>query len=998
MCLKSLENSHKYAKILTMNNDFLKTLNPKQREAVEKIYGQVLVLAGPGTGKTHMLTARIANILEKTDTKAQNILCLTFTNSAAIEMRDRLQKVIGSDAYLLKISTFHGFCEWVMEQNPAKFSDIIQNSEVADDLQQALIFEEIINSRKWEYFNSPFDDFFWKRDILGSIGKMKQENFNPKKFRGILPAEKKILEENPDNFYKRKYRNFAAGDMKPNAQVKIDHKIGKLEEFADFWEIYEQKLAKKGLFDFNDQINWVVEALENDENLRLDLMEQFQFVLVDEYQDTNNSQNKILWALTNYEDPNVFAVGDDDQSIYRFQGASVANVAEFRQRFPNRLEVTLEENYRSTQTVLDTAYTVVEKNTERSVKEKKLVSKNPRNFSEKKIQKIEISSQYLEMNFLIEKIREKLANGTAPNDMAILVRKNSEIADLARFLPKFGIPVAAEVFKNILDNKYVIILDLMMQIFANPKNDEKLLNLLHSPFWKISREFLAEISITRNAERLPMLEFLLKFATENEPNNPDKVALSDFLNFFTQSRKDFFHCRPRMLAEKLVYESGLMDFLVREKDLESFSAINKFLSWISQQGKENLEDVLELVELHRKLNIKISPDPLPADKRAVRIMTAHKSKGMEFDIVFIPGLIDKNWGNKRSFAKIPLPHLVADKDFDENEEERRLFFVALTRARQEIYLSFSKFDFSGREKSPSIFWHEIPAKFSEIIDGEEFENAEILPTLMYSGNNLQLTSGEQNLLSQKVKNFAWSASALNNYMECPRRFLFQNLYKFPRKPNSNMAFGVAMHEALERFLRDKATELSELLGKYEHALRGQNLAKKEFNKILDHGKTILEKYFIEKLADGNFSENHFKLEFDFKKYHPHIDEIPLVGRADKIVFTDDSLSSAKIVDYKSGKPKPIKKGERNWRQLVFYDLLAKNSQGILWAVNSCELEFLSPKDEKFITHTYQVTEDDRQSVIAELKDADQKIKNFEFPLVENPRNDEDIEFWQNLGK
>jgi len=300
-----------------MNKDFLKTLNPKQREAVEKIYGQVLVLAGPGTGKTHMLTARIANILQKTDTKAQNILCLTFTNSAAIEMRDRLQKVIGSDAYLLKISTFHGFCEWVMEQNPANFSDLIQNSEVADDLQQALIFEEIINSRKWQYFHSPFDDFFWKHDILSAIGKLKQENMTPEKFREILPDEKKILEENPDNFYKRKYQNFEAGAMKPTAREKIDQKIGKLEELADFWEMYEQKLAKKGLFDFNDQINWVVEALEKDENLRLDLMEQFQFVLVDEYQDTNNSQNKILWALTDYDDPNIFAVGDDDQSIYR---------------------------------------------------------------------------------------------------------------------------------------------------------------------------------------------------------------------------------------------------------------------------------------------------------------------------------------------------------------------------------------------------------------------------------------------------------------------------------------------------------------------------------------------------------------------------------------------------------------------------------------------------------------------------------------------------------
>lgn len=623
-----------------MKKDFLATLNEQQKKAVEKVYGQVLVLAGPGTGKTHMLTARIANILQKTDTKAQNILCLTFTNSAAIEMRERLQKVIGADAYLIKISTFHGFCEWVMEQNPAKFSEKTQNSQVADDLQQALIFEEIINSQKWQYFKSPFDEFFWKRDILGAIGKLKQENLNPEKFREILPEERKVLEDHPQTKYTRKYANkktgqvFEEGDMKPNALEKIDNKIGKLEELADFWEIYEQKLAKKSFFDFNDQINWVVEALENDENLRMDLLEQFQFVLVDEYQDTNNSQNKILWSITDYDDPNIFAVGDDDQSIYRFQGASVANVAEFRQIFPNRLEVTLEENYRSTQTILDAAYASVKKNKERAVQGKKLVSKNPRNFAEKKIKKLEISSQYLEINFLIEKIREKIATGTPPNEIAILVRKNSEIADLARFLPKFGIPVSAEVFKDILANEYVIILQLMIQVFSDPKNDEKLLELLHAPFWKISREFLAEISIARNAERKPMLEFLLQFTSpldkgelEGVSRNKDSLKLSDFLNFFTQSRKDFFHCRPRILAEKMIYKSGLMDFLVKEKDLESFSAINKFLKWISEQKKETLAEILELLALHKKLNIKIKPDKMPADKRAVKIMTAHKSKG-----------------------------------------------------------------------------------------------------------------------------------------------------------------------------------------------------------------------------------------------------------------------------------------------------------------------------------------------------------------------------------
>ncbi len=989
-----------------MNKDFLTTLNNRQREAAEKIYGQVLVLAGPGTGKTHLLTSRIANILQKTDVNASNILCLTFTNSATVEMRDRLQKIIGAEAYSLQISTFHGFCEWIMKQFPAKFSSRIQDSEVIDDLQKALIFEEIINSRKWKYFDSVTNNFFWKHDILSAINKLKQENLNPKKFREILPAEREMLENDPQTKYIRKYVNkktgeiFEEGDFKPNALAEISRKIEKLEELADFWEIYEQKLAQKGFFDFSDQINWVVEALESDENLRLDLQEQFQFILVDEYQDTNNSQNKILWALTDYDDPNIFAVGDDDQSIYRFQGASVANIKEFREKFPNRLEVTLEENYRSTQTILNTAYEVIKNNTERALQNKKLRAVNPRNFPEKKIQKLEIDSQYMELNFLIEKIREKFAEGIKPNEIAILVRKNKEIENLTRYLPKFGIPVAAQIHKNILDNNFVVILSLMLEVFHNPVNNEKLLELLHAPFWEISRDFLAKISVASYEAHQPVLEFLIDFtSSESSAKDKDKLFLKKFLNFFTQARQDYFHCRPRVIAEKLVYESGLMKYLADKKDLESFFAVNKLLDWIGLQKKESLAEILELLKLHKKLNIKISPDPLPADKNAINVMTAHKSKGMEFDIVFVPGLIDKVWGNSKNSAKISLPHLLAPKDFDENEEERRLFFVALTRARREIYLSYAKNDFSGVRKDPAVFWHEVPQNFAENINHKEYENGDILSALVYSGTDLKLTSRDYSLLGERVKNFVWSASALNNYLECPRRFLFQNLYKFPRNPKLSFAYGVAIHEALERFFREKNSTLPELISKFEYALRGQNLPQKDFQKKLEYGKDILEKYFAKKLANGEHLRDNLKLEFDFFQYHPQIEGIRLRGRADKIIFTGDNNRSAKIVDYKSGKPRKIKKGERNWRQLVFYNLLAKNSRGLPWRVeDDCEIEFLTPDSNgEFKTITYKVNDEDRKQVITELREADQKIKNFEFPLVSNPQNDEDIEFWQNFG-
>ncbi len=974
------------------NTPFLEKLNPQQREAVEKIFGPVLVIAGPGTGKTHLLTTRISHILCETDTLPENILCLTFTNAAAIEMRDRLQKTIGPAAYKLKISTFHGFCETIMEEFPSEFEALRGSREIADDLQKALAFRDTVENQKWKFFGSVFDPFLSRTDFLSTLSKLKRENISPKELRDLLPSEKERLENNPSNFYKRKTGNFNIGDPKPAVMQKIEHKMSKMAELADFWEVYETKLASRGVFDFDDQIMWVVEALQKNESLRADLQEKYQFILVDEYQDTNSAQNSILWALTSFDDvPNLLAVGDDDQSIYRFQGASVENIHEFCQKFPNRLNISLKANYRSAQNILNAAFSVVEKNLERIDPDKNLVAAGKNKSFSGEIFKVEFGSTYGEINFLIHRIQQALEEGTPPGEIAILVRNNKEVKTLARELPKFGIPIAAQIFQNIFNDEFVRILIAMMEVISTPAANDKVFEVLHAPFWDISAQKILALSLKFSREKTKSkIEFLM----EQSEEYPE---LTPFIDFFAESRKNFSHCRPGVLTEKLFYESGLASFLSDKSLTNNFAKIRKFFDFVREQNADTLPEVLEIIELYKKLEIPIRPDELPADRHAINILTAHGSKGREFDIVFLPGFEDKKWGNPRVRNGMPLPQMF-EENHDVNEDERRLCFVAMTRARKQVFLSYSQTDISGRKKNPSQFWHEIPETLTKTLPTDELEEEvqKLLPIFLSGEKEFLLTEEEKDILRTRVKNFIWSASSLQSYLDCPRKFLFQNLYKFPRKPNAQMAFGVSLHEALEKFFRTKNfDDFSILQTEFEKALRGQNLELSEFKKLQAHGLEILKNYF--ETRKESFTQNAI-LEFNLGKFSPSVEEIRITGKADKIEFLDEKQTIAKIVDYKSGKPRPISKGSRIWRQLVFYDLLSLQAK-VQWKVESCAIEFLTPNQAgKLEIKEYKVTSEDREKVIQEIKDSNEKILNLQFPLVQNPDNDAEIEFWQNFGK
>src|SRR5680860_565085 len=369
-----------------------KRLNTAQKEAVDTIEGPVMVAAGPGTGKTQILSLRIANILQKTDTKPENILAITFTESGVFNMRKRLRSIIGNSAYQVEINTFHGFCNDIIISHPEDFPLIIGSVNITE-IDQVRVLEEVFTELKLEKLTTFSDPFYYLKSARSAIGQLKQEGLSPDKFKIEMTKLEKEFEQIEDIYSTKKGYE---GKLKTKYQAELK-RIEKNKELVLVYRAYKQKLREYKYYDFTDMIMQTLEALRRDKDLLLSLQETYQYILVDEHQDTNNAQNGVLELLASfYDQPNLFVVGDEKQAIFRFQGASLENFLYFKHKYPLAKFIMLEDNYRSSQSILDSAHSLLASN-------KKLQARAGN--SEEKIKFFELSKQEVEEYFVAENIK-----------------------------------------------------------------------------------------------------------------------------------------------------------------------------------------------------------------------------------------------------------------------------------------------------------------------------------------------------------------------------------------------------------------------------------------------------------------------------------------------------------------------------------------------------------------------------------------------------------------
>lgn len=955
-------------------------LNKEQKTAVDTIEGPVMVVAGPGTGKTTLLTVRIANILAKTDANPENILALTFTNSGVFTMRKKLVELIGDAGYRVNIFTFHSFAENVMKEFSFYFKDL-ESFHVVDDLGKIKILEEILSQNNFKELGSAFDPLSALQTVREGLDRIKKEGLTPEQFELMIPMWEQELRADESIYYKKKYGAFQAGDIKPTEEAKIKAKIAKAREMVTVCLEYQKQMHEKGLYDFSDMIINVLTELERNENLKLDLQEKYQYVLVDEHQDTNDGQNKLIELLTDAEHlegkPNLFTVGDEKQSIYRFQGASEKTFRHFNELYNDIVHINLENNYRSTKHILDASHQVITQSVPGAT-----ALKSHRDDNEP-IALVEFSNYKFEILYLAKDIQERIQQGIDPRDIAVIYRSNKHVIDIRNVFNQYGIPHTIFSKDNLLEDINIGNLITLLRVVHNPRDNHALGKALFVDFLGFNAYRIIEVlDEFHRAARAGKSQYLFELLqTKDELKNFTEIitklttlsANNNFLTFFKKFIEEIGYMQAMLSApdsrDRLVLLDKIFDEIKRQSQSVKGYALGDFLSFIDTALRYNLD-----IEVHH-----------PEIIEGVKLMTAHRSKGLEFPYVYMVNTTSRNWEKSRGGPKMSLPVYDYQGSID---DERRLFYVALTRAQKGLCISSSLTDWEGKEQEKSRFVDELGEEHVHIVDARSFEKENIDRMAIFMQDAQQSSDvWDTDYLKELFLGKNLSVTALNNYVACPIKYLLRNLIQLPSEYTPSLLFGNLVHEALEKFFQQSAREeklcdRKVLLGYYRSAIDASRLFGDDYKRFLAKGETLLGEYYDE-YAQGWIIDIQTEESIKRSFVLPNGETLRLSGIVDKIEYIDDTRTRINIIDYKTGKPFSEKKQKSQKedlrRQIIFYHILMEDYHGGEVRVQDAVLDFLE-KNKKglYERHSIEVSSEDIETVKDEIIAMAENVMSGEF--------------------
>jgi DNA helicase-2/ATP-dependent DNA helicase PcrA len=905
-------------------------LNDKQRQAVETIEGPVMVVAGPGTGKTQVLTLRIANILLKTDTPPDGVLALTFTESGAKAMRERLRKYIGPAAYQVPIFTFHGFAQMLIAQYPDAYDRVI-GGRPAGDLEKISIIESIVNDGQVKQLRPMGDPSYYVTHFLRIIGDLKQEYITPDALVKIVVNQEKLLQEIEQFHTKGAHKGKVRGEYS-----KLEKMIEKNRELVYVYRRYEVLLSEQRLYDFEDMIVETVKALEKNQDMLRDLQERYLYVLADEHQDVNGSQNRILELLASFHDsPNIFAVGDEKQAIYRFQGASLENFLYFTEKFKGAKIISLTKNYRSGQVILDAAHSLVEVE-EGPLKELR-IPLTAEMIDNSVLTRRNFSHQAVEDEWVVQAVKTEFEKGVPAHEIAVIVRTNREVEVFAGMFRKAGLHVTASADGDILQHPVTQAVRSLIDAVITDKSEEALFVVLHGAYWEISADDLLRVlgarSYTQSLAGLLGDEAALRALGVHKPEKFIRVH-----EVILEARKREVHEAPHRVLEYVLQASGFLDHLISYDPFESTRVIRRLYDEIEEMvlrdGVGSLREVSETFKTRLAYGLPLNAPYISTNAESVQVLTAHKSKGLEFETVFIPHLVDSGWSGatKKRYFDIPLKRHEEVGEHDVIEDERRLLYVAMTRAKRSLHVSTSEVKADGRELIPSRLLEEISGECVESISTTDVEAAFNPVTILTKP--IGKVSIDAELLRHTLSERGFSATSLNNYLRSPWDYFYRNVLRIPETQAPHMQYGTAVHNTLEYLTRQHSSEgvlpnVTVMKMKLEQELNKLPLSVEEYTRALEKGLAELVVYrdHLEKTLPKSTKEE-FKIRVLLPTGLTELPELPLTGKLDRIDLGDDGYA-VQVVDYKTGKPKTrnviegkTKDSDGGYkRQLVFYALL-----------------------------------------------------------------------------
>jgi len=1069
-------------------------LNEAQKQAVDAIDGPVLVVAGPGTGKTQLLSARVAQILRKTDTLPQNILCLTFTESGAANMRDRLARFIGQAAYDVQIGTYHAFGGDLIRRYPEYFTETRLERPV-DELGKRQILSDIVDNLS---YRSPLKQTrHHLGDLMTTISEVKRGLLTPKSLRAIAKDNVAIIEQASTTisdvlapYVKLMPRKISVaepvfgeiyGSLQELAEKATVHppfenlaqlaaeqleralseaseidkttpltkwkndwlvkntdnqyvlagalEAARMHELAHVLEAYERALADQGLYDFDDMILRSIRALEDNTDLKYTLQERYQYVLLDEFQDTNAAQLRLVELLTdnpaNEGRPNVLAVGDDDQAIYAFQGAQYSNMLDFFHLFRDVLVINLSENYRSTADILSTARKVAGQITDTLAAsfpglDKALVAANS-GLPETTLTRTEYQSEIAERAGVAEQIRQLIETGVSPSDIAVLAPKHRYLEPLVPYLE--GVPLRYERRENILEAPVIRqLLTMSRLVLALHERQFTLADsywpeVLSYDFWQFPVSTIWQLSWQARDARKHWSELLL----ESEAFRP--VALL-FLSLAGQVETEPLEIMLDRLTgtdEVLTHESDLPRVRSRlrssllagnEADLyQTVSELTVLRARLAEHQQQRgatlfLSDLLRFVGEYEAANeqmVNTSPYSEAAD--AVQLMTVFKAKGLEFAHVFLLSCQDDVWGNASRGAgnKLTLPaNLAPIRHAGTTEDERlRIFFVALTRARYGLHLSSHGATYAGKKPPRLKYLAEVEQSDGSVVSqilpegqGTVRRDTHEQPPLAsletnWRARHTTLTPPLKELLRERLERYRLSPTHLTKFLDLdhagPESFLLDNLLGFPSAPGLDLAFGNAMHETLE-WLQIELNQhghlpnLAQASGWLQKQLELQALTTEQLAVQQARGDSALEVLLTteaSRFVAGN------QPEYNFKQEGVVYGEVLLNGKID-LLEIDHENKRITVVDYKTGSlgSDPAKR-HRYELQLYCYKLLIQGSHTFKdYKVEQGCLVFVEPDSSgKIQRHTIVFNDDELERVRQLLGAMWQRVKALDMPDI-----------------
>ncbi|MBI2017574.1 ATP-dependent helicase [Candidatus Daviesbacteria bacterium] len=956
-----------------------KNLNPQQKEAVDEIEGPVMVLAGPGTGKTQILTVRIANILLKTQVNPENILALTFSESAAYEMRKRLAEIIGTPAFRVEISTFHSFANDIIKNYPDEFPYLL-SAESITEIEQLEILERLLEKDDFKILRPFGDSLYYIRDILSSINNLKKEGISHKRLEEAINKWQEEFVSAPDLYHEKgKYK----GEMK-GKYIDLKKDIEKCREFLKIFTLYQQTLIDEKKYDFSDMLIEAVKVLQKEKDLLLRLQEKYQYILIDEHQDTNSAQNKLVELISSYYDnPNLFVVGDISQAIYRFQGASLENFLFFKKLYKRAKMINLQKNYRSYQTILDAATSLIEKNISANILPSvRLTSNNKKTGSRIKV--VKLSDYNLEYEYIGEEIKDLIKKGANISEIAVLARRNADLFPLVEVLNKKGIKFIISSDDDVLESDQIKKLILILESLASPFDEYYLSRVMQIDFLGFDPFDLYKTIHFAKKEKISFISAL-------EKNEKFKLFLQTYKGWITLSVNIPFDD----LFVKIIDESGLMKDILSKSD--RYQVLNK-LTALFNQIKQNtyknpafsLSDFLYLLETSKKHKVTISTKDQKTLDEGVRLMTVHKSKGLEFETVFIINFFDSRWGSRKKDAKIAIPwkflgeNVKTEVEFEKLEDERRLLYVGLTRAKKNIYLTYPAVSIEGREQLPSQFLQEINDQFVEYIDTVKFEKSFDKKDLFANSKPIKISAKNKKYLQSLFLEKGLSVTGLGNFLECPWKYFFINLVSLPDVKNKFLIFGTAIHNALDYFIKARHyKKINEkiLIDKYLEVLDKSALSETDYKELVEKGKKVLINYFHQIIPTWP-KDLQSEMQIKGVKFS---NNLILNGRLDMIEVIRGNIVS--VHDFKTGKPRSRSqidgsKDDKKYnylRQLVFYKLLLDRYKNGLFKMNEGVIDFIEPDEKgKFKSEIFSISESQVKELEKLIKSVGDQIINLTF--------------------